>query len=212
MQKGECRVLNRGKQMRIASSVALCVLLLPAVASADPTPSGPGAPLETIPGPMTEELRRIQRDLGGSAVERFPSLREDRGRLLRMRGEASPPTVQPRQAVEALREAASQLDTTANRLERLELYAQADALREQAQRLRVDARGMAGGATAPTPSSVLPWEDGIRPSSADPRVAPQPLQPDPRPIEPQPLEPVPQTPESQGDATPQPLEPTPSPE
>ncbi len=47
---------------------------------------------------------------------------------------------QPVTKVSALREAAWQLDTTANRLEHLDLYEQADALREVAGRMRRDAR------------------------------------------------------------------------
>jgi hypothetical protein len=50
-----------------------------------------------------------------------------------------------RQAVETLRDAAWQLEVAANRLERLELYGLADRLREQAQQLRLDARGMITG-------------------------------------------------------------------
>jgi hypothetical protein len=43
----------------------------------------------------------------------------------------------------SLRETAAQLDGSANRLETLELYQQADALRNVAQRLRLEARSMA---------------------------------------------------------------------
>ncbi len=207
--------LHRRRLFFSGAVVTICGAVFATLSSAvaDPTPTGPGvAPLETIPGPVSEELRRIQRDLGGSATEAFPSLREQRGRLLRMRGAASEPAVQSRQAVEALRDAASQLDTTANRLERLELYTQADALREQAQRLRLDARGTIGGATAPTPTRVLPWEEGVWPSSADPRLAPQPRLPEPRALEPQPLEPRPADPQPLEPVPQQPLEPAPSPE
>ena len=52
--------------------------------------------------------------------------------------------------VEALREAAANLDQMANLLEPLELYSQADALREQAQRLRLDARELTGARSTPT--------------------------------------------------------------
>jgi len=211
--------------MRVATVVALCVLLIPAVASADPTPSNPGgAPLESMTGPVAEELRQIQRSLGGSAVEQFPSLKDPASRPASAPVATSPLAGPHRRGViEAIRMAATQLDDIANRLERMELYARADALREQAQRLRLDAREMAGAvSTTPTPGPL--WGEGVRPSGGDPKLAPQPqmpepralepqpLEPEPRPAEPQPLEPVPQTPESQRDATPQPLEPTPSPE
>lgn len=199
--------------MRVDILAGFCVLMISAVASADTTSSPGAAPLETMRGPVAEELRRIQRDLGGSAVEAFPSLREERGHVIRMRGAASGPAGPSREAVEALREAASQLDTTANRLERLELYAQADALRAQAQRLRLDARGRIPGAATPTPSPVLPWGEGVQPSGGapfDPRLAePQPLEP--LPADPLPLEPVPLQPDAPSEPPPPRLEPTPSP-
>jgi hypothetical protein len=44
--------------------------------------------------------------------------------------------------VAALRKAAWQLDTASHRLEQLNLYPQADALRRLAMRLRNDARGL----------------------------------------------------------------------
>jgi hypothetical protein len=195
------------------TALCICLFVMPSAASADPTPASPGAaPLEAIPGPVAEELRRIQRDLGGSAVETFPSLREDRGRPLRLRGVVSGPAAPSPQAVDALREAAAQLDTTANRLERLELYRQADALREQAHRLRLDARGMMGAAAAPTP--VLPWGETVRPSGGSP-VGPRVLEPqslEPQPLEPRAIEPIPLQPENPQNPLPQPLEPAPSPE
>lgn len=49
---------------------------------------------------------------------------------------------QPSSKVVSLREAAWQLETTAHRLENIDLYEQADALREVANRLRRDARKM----------------------------------------------------------------------
>jgi hypothetical protein len=54
---------------------------------------------------------------------------------------AQDPERGPRSQIAALRGTAAQLETTANRLEEIELYEQADALRELAQRLRRDARG-----------------------------------------------------------------------
>jgi hypothetical protein len=50
---------------------------------------------------------------------------------------AAPPAVPQ---IAALRQTAAELEVTANRLEEIELYRQADALRELAQRLRADAR------------------------------------------------------------------------
>jgi hypothetical protein len=210
---------------KVGVAMVACLLTIAPSASADPTPTGPAVqPLETISGPVAEELRQIQRSLGGSAVEQFPSLKDPESRPASAPVVASP-LAGPHQrgVIEALRMAATQLDDIANRLERMELYQRADALREQAQRLRLDARGMVGNVTTtPTPGPL--WGEGIRPSGGDPRLAPQPqmpepralepqpLQPGPSSIEPQPLEPVPQTPQSQRDPAPQPLEPTPSPE
>jgi hypothetical protein len=52
------------------------------------------------------------------------------------------------------------LDETAHRLEEMELYEQADSLREVAQKLRVDARSMAtpAGTIAPTPAQPTPTQ------------------------------------------------------
>src|SRR5688500_2219471 len=77
------------------------------------------------PKDAAPELERIQRELGGSAVEQFPSLRGAKRQAAD--GQEAPPwpgapaATQDRRKVEALREAASQLDMTANRLEQLEL-------------------------------------------------------------------------------------------
>lgn len=161
-------------------------------------------------GELPAEIQQIQRSLGGPQTNHFQTL-SDRAESF------SPPTTHRRgiehqrpEAVFALREAAAQLDLTANRLEQLELYAQADALRQQAQRLRIDARLLLGAATdqlpAVTPTPTLGpdhhsaiqqlWSD----AATNPAIAPT------RPAVPRPaLEPVPQ-PEIPHDAPkPQPL-------
>lgn len=173
--------------MRVATSAVVYILLVHVAANADQAPSGPGAVLQEVVSPPTaEELRQIQQSLGGSAVEQFPSLRAER------RG-PTPLEASSRRAVEALRESASQLDAAANRLETLDLYRQADALRAQAQRLRLDARGMLRG--EPTLSDTPPSQRDARPlddSSVTPRnwqsepreppaVAPLPIEPTPAP-------------------------------
>lgn len=138
----KCFQLARPTLAAVAG-LALWQLVLIGSAAADPVPANPPAVLrDAIPAPVAEELRQIQRSLGGSAVEAFPSLR-DAEPPLTASGPAAP-TRQQRQAIDALRESAAELDATANRLERLELFRQADALRAQAQRLRLDARD--GGA------------------------------------------------------------------
>jgi hypothetical protein len=70
---------------------------------------------------------------------------------------------------------------SANRLEALELYRQADALRAEAQRLRLDARGMSnpskpepqpafGPARPVTPSPESPLEQAIRTELSRPEL------------------------------------------
>jgi len=92
---------------------------------------------------LPPEIQGVQQALGGSLVDQVPRFRPENEisstpiTSAGARGERH-----RRELVEALRDAAWQLETAANRLERLELYRQADALREQAQRLRLDARGM----------------------------------------------------------------------
>jgi hypothetical protein len=81
-----------------------------------------------------------------------------------------------RQAVDTLRDAAWQLDMAANRLERLELYGLADRLRDQAQQLRLDARGMITGEERGEPAAVrsvqpLPEPAPIEASAIEPRPA-----------------------------------------
>jgi hypothetical protein len=72
----------------------------------------------------------------------------------------APTAVDPSHAVTALREVAARLDLAANRLERLELYSQADTLREHARELRQDARRRsataAGIVPAPSPYPSAP--------------------------------------------------------
>ena len=149
-------------------------------------------PAYAWPGEVAPELERIRRELGGSAVDRFEALKDpatphwapDRDRNHDGRrpnpAEAKPSlSLAPRwerPQVQSLREVASQLDMAANRLEGLELYNQADALREQAQRLRVDARSMIGDGRGPAAMSDL------RPARAlaEPRLAPS-LVPTPAP-------------------------------
>jgi hypothetical protein len=59
--------------------------------------------------------------------------------------------------VAALRATAMELDASANRLEELDLYGQADAMRELAQQMRVDARRLAPAAE--TPEAAMQWSD-----------------------------------------------------
>jgi hypothetical protein len=138
------------------------------------------------PEEAAPELRRIQRALGGSIVEGFGELPRGAPRPATADDQRAGPANQPsgrqrQRAVEALREAAAQLDMSANRLEALELYRQADALRAEAQRLRLDARGMLNPskpepqpAFAParpaTPSPESPLEQAIRTELSRPQL------------------------------------------
>lgn len=173
---------------------------------------------------LSAELQAIQRSLGGPAVDRFPSLRGDSGALQmqgRLRAALEQRTAHHgvhRDAVRALRDAATQLDMSANRLESLELYAQADALRELAQRMRVDARN-SSGAIQGEPSSPSPasWTEPA-PMGKKTRVMPQPhwnnSMPQLQPPSPEPdIRIAPRSPAAPGlsDASP-PLEPVPQPE
>lgn len=138
---------------------------------------GVPTPASGNPSELPPEIRQLQKSLGGSQVDRFPSLRSD--------GFGSPSSPSrndrssrgsQREVIRALRDAATQLDATANRLEQLDLYRQADGLRHQAQQLRIDARGFGGDPqTTPTPSTPTPtsWEQGPMPSS--PSLTPQPM-------------------------------------
>lgn len=94
---------------------------------------------------LPREIQQLQQALGGPQVDQFPSLREQGFGVptAPSRSREGRSTI-PRDAIRALRDAAAHLDVTANRLEQLELFRQADDLRQQAQRLRVDARGMSG--------------------------------------------------------------------
>ncbi len=131
-----------------------------------------GAHGDEAPPNVAREIREIQKELGGSVVQGYSELW---GAKAEPRDGAKPQAAgavwasdndgRPREAtlrVEALREAAAKLDEMANLLEPLELYSQADALRDQAQRLRLDARELAGASSTPTqavaPMNVAPAE------------------------------------------------------
>jgi hypothetical protein len=140
------------------------------------------------PATLPREIREVQRSLGGPAVDQFPSLQPMAAQpLVPSAAPAARPTrdappgvwpnwssvaparVTPAVAqrpddrtqtqVNSLRETAAQLDGSANRLESLDLYEQADALRNVAQRLRMEARSMVAGVptTWENPAVAPPW-------------------------------------------------------
>ncbi len=122
-------------------------------------PAAIASDLEPVPPEeIAREVLRLQQQLGGSVVTDRPSLQD---------WDESPMPATPKQAtayrpktklsasdytpdytprpidkVGELRKAVWQLETTAHRLENLELYDQADALRHVANQLRNDAREM----------------------------------------------------------------------
>lgn len=152
---------------------------------------------------LPREIQQLQHALGGPQVDQFPSLREQGFGVptAPARSREARPTI-PRDAIRALRDAAAQLDVTANRLEQLELFTQADDLRRQAQRLRVDARGTSGVQSVPAPQPT----PGPRPASwGEPQYDLQQLWRDNAP--------VPRDAPTPGRAVPEPrLEPEPQPE
>jgi len=114
------------------------------------------------PRPVARELLEIQRRLGGSIVTDRQALRDilefssvDRAEVTdfpaklaqfnsdflpsRATAELANPATE---TVESLRDAAWQLDQSAENLERSDLYQQADALRKLAQQFRLDARAV----------------------------------------------------------------------
>jgi hypothetical protein len=156
----------------------------PTPASA-PTTDAPVAEDSVAPSPQVErEIGDIQRALGGSIVKEFPSLAPAPADGAPMPGPWTPPVdvaprvdpsppvrdaVRPspgrRPQASALRSAAAVLDATANRLEEAELFEQADAVRDQAQQLRLDARRLIeqtesfDGAAPPWPTPAWPVEN-----------------------------------------------------
>jgi hypothetical protein len=170
------------------------------------------------PDKLPPEIRHLQEALGGSQVDRFPSLRNQPVENEPQRPWASRSAIAPPEAICALRDGAAKLDEIANRLEQLELYAQADAIREQAQRLRLDARGATISATPaePTrqpipvkrfdPGPVTPHDlnssmPRLEPSRATRGLPPTPTNPKASPL----LEPVPQPEIPSNPPKPQPL-------
>ena len=107
---------------------------------------------------IAREVLRLQQQLGGSVVKNRRGLQDWNAPPVPVTPKRLPATVPRRVALPAnyyqpgtprpvdkvgeLREAAWQLETTAHRLEKLDLYDQADALRGVASRLRRDAREM----------------------------------------------------------------------
>lgn len=144
-------------------AMAACLLLLATTVTAA---EGPDTSLLTDPEvpsqeSVAHELLEIQRHLGGSIVSDRRALRgipsssieqaeatdfPDAVGQLRSGFPGSQATLKSAnpsaRTVKSLRNAAWQLDLSAEKLERSELYKQADALRNLAQQFRLDARAI----------------------------------------------------------------------
>ena len=97
---------------------------------------------------VAEELLEIQNRLGGSIVTDRNAMQDysvspgASGVGFYEAGNSSSKVIGARGPVEALRDVAWKLDQSAEKLERAELYKQADALRNLAHQLRLDARAI----------------------------------------------------------------------
>jgi hypothetical protein len=193
---------SKSRQLLWSGLALVSVTLVGLRVAAEPAPTAE-------PPRLSPDLERIQQSLGGSVVDRFSTLRADAEKP-RTALEEKLAEARKHEAIKALRQAAFELDGAANRLEGLELYQQADSLRDQAQQLRLDARRMSGANQRDTASARRPSAPWASPSSAAPAVAPTPaptLAPVPEPATPI----IPQN----GDnpqKTPRPALPTPQPE
>ncbi|MCG8448200.1 MAG: hypothetical protein MI725_01295 [Pirellulales bacterium] len=111
---------------------------------ADEKPKAPGARMSLPPAAViAQEIVKLQEQMGGSIVHDRPVLQGWDSPSAPVDSKSVP------QDVEALRGAAWQLDTMAHELEQLDLYPQADALRELAGRFRLDARALKKAAQIP---------------------------------------------------------------
>jgi hypothetical protein len=92
------------------------------------------------PTEVAREVLRLQEEMGGSVAAGFGAPHE----VVSVPPQQPPQPWRPapKSPVIALRETAWQLDQSAHMLESLDLYDQADALRETADKLRKDAREM----------------------------------------------------------------------
>ncbi|TWU28281.1 hypothetical protein [Bythopirellula polymerisocia] len=119
-------------------------------------PSNPGAAIASDESPASSqdavnvalELLRIQEELGGSIVSDFAEPAQGHAPVWNPPPVSSTPPARPHSSwvprtlspVEALRQTSWQLEQSAHLLESLDLYDQADAVRETAAVLRSDAR------------------------------------------------------------------------
>ena len=136
---------------------------------------------------IARELLQLQQQMGGSVVDGRAQLQDWNAASGPVTPQDAPawsaypplaPTVQSHAAfsshsnkVHELREAAWQLDTTAHRLEKLDLYDQADALRGVASRLRRDARELKQHTTSSAAEGLKFMAPSLPPVPPQPRVS-----------------------------------------
>jgi hypothetical protein len=107
----------------------------------------PVTPMSPPAQDVAREVLRLQEELGGSITKDFGELPPQAP------SQPVPPQYHPhrvqgqRSPVATLREVVWQLEQSAHLLELLDLYDQADALRNTANRLRLDARAMKAQST-----------------------------------------------------------------
>jgi hypothetical protein len=114
-------------------------------------------PPEISPEEVAREVLRLQQEMGGSIVTGFgvPATWNAPANVPTTQHEPNPVAgVSP---IRALREVAWQLDQSAYLLESLDLYEQADSLRETAGKLRTESRRLKSARAAVTaPAQTLP--------------------------------------------------------
>jgi hypothetical protein len=101
------------------------------------------SPVTPTPAEVAREVIKLQEELGGSITQHLAEPMQPDPPLPRPIAQSPRPWRRlPESPVTALRETAWQLEQAAHRLELLDLYDQADAVRETAAMLRGDAREM----------------------------------------------------------------------
>ena len=100
---------------------------------------------------VAQEILKIQQELGGSVVKLPAEVSGTSSSALVQGPAANADSSGTKEPVLALRQAGLQLDLLAHRLELIDLYSQADAVRELAQRMRQDARDLKQAETAAKP-------------------------------------------------------------
>jgi hypothetical protein len=133
------------------SLISIATVWADAEVAVDAAPTAPAVATDLPVAPplssqdIAREVVRLQEEMGGSITQGFEANATWEAPLAEPTGQAQSQPLPIESPARALREVAWQLDQSAYLLEALDLYEQADSLRETAGRLRSDARGMKGG-------------------------------------------------------------------